>query len=67
MRTDSLYIWNTDIRVSQALSMSIVFLCLVLLIVKIVRYKKNPQPIEGVDFFPEGSRIPKKERNKVTD
>ncbi|HHU84274.1 MAG TPA: prolipoprotein diacylglyceryl transferase [Clostridiales bacterium] len=67
MRTDSLYIWNTDIRVSQALSMSIVFLCLVLLIVKIVRYKKNPQPIEGVDFFPEGSRMPKKERNKVTD
>lgn len=62
-RTDSLYIGSTDIRVSQALSMSIVFVCAVLLVYNLVRYKKNPKPVEGVDFFPEGSRIPKKERS----
>ena len=58
-RTDSLYIWNTDIRVSQALSVSIVIFCLVLLVYNLIKVKKNPRPIEGVDFFPEGSRVPK--------
>ena len=61
-RTDSLYIGSTDIRVSQALSFSIVFLCAVLLVYNLIKYKKNHKPIEGVDFFPEGSRIPKKEK-----
>lgn len=52
LRTDSLYIGSTDIRVSQVLSMAIVLVCAVLLVVKLVMYHKNPKPIEGVDFFP---------------
>ena len=52
MRTDSLFIGNTGIRVSQALSFAIVFVCGILLIIKLIKYTKNPQPIEGVDFFP---------------
>lgn len=52
LRTDSLYIGSTDIRVSQALSICIVAVCTVVLIVKLMKLRKNPQPIEGVDFFP---------------
>ena len=52
MRTDSLFIGNTGIRVSQALSFAIVLVCGTLLIIKLIKYTKNPQPIEGVDFFP---------------
>lgn len=52
MRTDSLFIGNTGIRVSQALSFAIVFVCGILLIIKLIKYTKNPQPIEGVDVFP---------------
>ena len=51
MRTDSLYIGNTGIRVSQALSFAIVFVCGILLVINLVRFTKNPKPIEGVDFY----------------
>jgi prolipoprotein diacylglyceryltransferase len=61
-RTDSLYIGNTDLRVSQVLSLIIVVVCLILLIVNLIRVKKNPKPIEGVDFFPEGSAKMLKEK-----
>jgi prolipoprotein diacylglyceryltransferase len=53
LRTDSLYIGSTDIRVSQALSLMIVAVCLVAMIVKLLKFRKNPQPIEGVDYFPK--------------
>ena len=52
LRTDSLYIGSTDIRVSQVLSLAIVFVCLIVLIVKLISVKKNPRPIEGIDYFP---------------
>ncbi len=52
MRTDSLFIGNTGIRVSQALSFGIVLICGTLLVIKLIKYIKNPQPIEGVDFYP---------------
>ncbi len=52
MRTDSLFIGNTGIRASQALSFAIVLVCGVLLVIKLIKYTKNPQPIEGVDFYP---------------
>ncbi len=52
MRTDSLFIGNTGIRVSQVLSFAIVLVCGVLLVIKLIKYTKNPQPIEGVDFYP---------------
>lgn len=66
LRTDSLYIANTTIRVSQLLSAVVVVVFLVLLIVLLIKNKKNPKPIEGVDFFPEGSRIPKNESTSET-
>ncbi len=55
MRSDSLYIANTSIRVSQALSAALMLVCLVLLIVLYVRFSKHPKPIEGIDFFPPKS------------
>ena len=52
MRSDSLYIANTSIRVSQALSAALMLVSLVLLYVK---FSKHPKPIEGIDFFPPKS------------
>lgn len=53
LRTDSLYIGSTTIRVSQLLSAVLMLICLVLLIALTVKYTKHPQPIDGVDFFLE--------------
>lgn len=52
MRTDSLYIGGTSLRASQLLSGLIVLVCGTLLVVKLIKYTKNPKPIEGVDYFP---------------
>ncbi len=52
LRTDSLYIGSSNIRVSQALSLALVVVCAVILIVKLISHRKNPKPIEGIDFFP---------------
>lgn len=64
LRTDSLYIGNTDLRVSQLLSIAIVAVCVVLLVINLIKVKKNPKPIEGVDFFPEGSAKTLKEKKE---
>lgn len=53
LRTDSLYIGDTNIRISQLLSLILVVVCGTLLIVFTVKYTKNPKPIEGVDYFNE--------------
>lgn len=53
LRTDSLYIPGTEIRTSQALSAVLVVACTVILVVLVIKYKKNPKPIDGVDFFME--------------
>lgn len=58
LRTDSLYIANTDIRVSQLLSILIVAVSLVALIKFTVKYKKNPKPIDGIDYFSDKSVVP---------
>ncbi len=52
LRTDSLYIGSTDLRVSQVLSIAIVVVCAVVLVVKLISSFKNPKPVEGVDCFP---------------
>lgn len=52
MRTDSLYVGSTTIRVSQLLSMGIMLVCGAMLILLLAKYTKNPKPIEGVDYFP---------------
>lgn len=54
-RTDSLYIANSNIRVSQLLSAVLVAICVALYIYFTVKYTKNPKPIEGVDFFPDNA------------
>ncbi len=65
LRTDSLYIAGTTIRVSQALSAALVIVCAVLLIVLLRKYTKNPQPIDGIDFFLEEELKAKaEEKNK---
>ena len=53
LRTDSLYIAGTTIRVSQALSAAIAIVCAILLVVLLIKFTKNPKPIDGVDFFLE--------------
>lgn len=52
LRTDSLFIGNTNLRVSQLLSIVLAAVCFILLVVLIAKYKKNPKPIEGIDYFP---------------
>lgn len=67
LRTDSLYIGDTTIRVSQLLSVAVVLVFTVTLCVLLRKFIKNPKPIEGIDYFPEGSRVPKKEKNNSAE
>ena len=53
LRTDSLYIGNTNIRVSQLLSVVLVVVCGILLTIFYIKYTLHPKPIEGVDYFKE--------------
>ncbi|HBL41057.1 MAG TPA: prolipoprotein diacylglyceryl transferase [Ruminococcaceae bacterium] len=64
-RTDSLYIGSTSLRVSQLLSMVVVAVFLTLLIIKLIQTKKHPQPIEGVDFFPEEEKKDEKSKKNA--
>jgi phosphatidylglycerol:prolipoprotein diacylglycerol transferase len=43
VRTDSLYLAATNIRVSQALSLGLVLCCTLLMIAKFIDLKKNPK------------------------
>ena len=61
LRSDSLYIGNSSIRVSQLLSAVLMLVCLVLLIALYIKFTKHPKPIEGVDFFPPKSEKELKE------
>lgn len=53
LRTDSLYIGHTSLRVSQLISICLATVCFILLTALLVKYTKNPKPIEGIDYFPE--------------
>jgi phosphatidylglycerol:prolipoprotein diacylglycerol transferase len=53
LRTDSLFIGDTSIRVSQVVSGALCLVCLVLLVACKLRFKRHPKPIEGIDYFPE--------------
>lgn len=53
LRTDSLYIAGTTLRISQVLSASLALVCAVLLVILLVKYTKHPKPIDGVDYFSE--------------
>lgn len=65
LRTDSLYIGNTDLRVSQVLSIAIVVVCVVILVVKLLSLRKKPVLIEGIDYFPaDEKQVKKSKKNK---
>lgn len=56
MRTDSLYIGNTNIRVSQALSALVVVIAVASLIVNFIRLKKGTLPLGArLDYVPVAS------------
>lgn len=61
LRTDSLYISGTTIRVSQVLSAALVVVCAILLVLLLRKHKKNPKPIDGIDFFLEDELKAQKE------
>ncbi len=68
LRTDSLYIGNTGLRVSQVLSIVIVVVCLAILAIKLVKLRKNPVLIEGVDYFPaDEKQVEKGKKNEKTE
>ena len=52
LRTDSLYIGSTSLRVSQVLSLVLALACLAILIIKLVQVKKNPVPYTPVEELP---------------
>lgn len=52
LRTDSLYIGSTSLRVSQVLSLVLALACLAILIIKLVQLKKNPVPYTPVEELP---------------
>ncbi len=64
-RTDSLYIGNTTLRVSQVLSFAVAMAFLAVLVFMLIKTKKNPKPIEGVDFFPEEKPKEKNKKSKA--
>lgn len=51
LRTDSLYIPGTALRVSQVLSGVLVVVCGALLVYFLIRAHKHPKPIEGIDYY----------------
>lgn len=67
LRTDSLYIGSTGIRTSQLLSIIIAVVSLALLIYFTRKYKKNPKPVDGVDFFLEEKLKGEKAGQKAAD
>ena len=67
LRTDSLYIGNTSLRVSQLVSICLASVCFVLLVAFLIKYTKHPKPIEGVDFFPEKTPKELEEERKAQE
>ncbi len=66
LRTDSLYIGDTTIRVSQLLSAIIVFVALICFIYFMYRYKKNNLPkalvLDDLDAMEDVNKKAKEER-----
>lgn len=52
MRTDSLIIGSTGIRVSQLLSLVLAVVCAVILIAVRVKLRGKPRYVEGIDYYP---------------
>lgn len=52
LRTDSLYIGATTLRVSQVLSFALAVVCLAILVLKLAQLHKNPVPFTPVEVLP---------------
>jgi len=52
LRLDPLFIGSSNVRVSQLLSGLLVLGCAAAFVYFTLQFKKNPKPIEGIDFFP---------------
>jgi hypothetical protein len=48
----ALVLFDTSLRVSQVLSICIVAVCSIILVAMLIKVKKHPVKIEGVDYFP---------------
>lgn len=57
LRTDSLYIANTSIRVSQLLSLVLIFVGVLILIFSIIYYNKNHKNLNKVSFATKKGKV----------
>jgi len=64
LRLDALFIGSSNIRVSQLISLLIVLGCAAAFIYFTLYFKKNPKPLEGIDFFPPRDKKDKKVKVK---
>lgn len=63
-RLDGIPVESIGLSLNQVRSISLAVVCTVLLIVLLRKYKKNPKPIEGIDYFPAEEIDKKKDENK---
>ena len=61
LRTDSLYIPGTSLRVSQLLAFAGALIALIILLTMLRKYRRHPWQVEGRDYFYDS------ERNRQTD
>lgn len=66
-RTDSLYIGDTTLRVSQLLSAVLVLVCLAILIYKLIQLKKHPVPYSPVETPPEKTETDGVQKEKKSE
>jgi phosphatidylglycerol:prolipoprotein diacylglycerol transferase len=67
LRLDSLYIGGSNVRVSQLLSGILVLGCLAALVYFMLKFTKNPKPIEGIDFFAEEDTAPMEDESSLEE
>lgn len=65
LRTDSLYFAGTDIRVSQALAAVGAVAAFAALIILEIKFRKNPKPVEGQDYYIEPEPFFKFEKKRA--
>jgi len=53
LRLDALFIGNSNIRISQLLSLLLVLGCGAAFVYFTLHFRKHPKPLEGVDYFPD--------------
>lgn len=67
LRSDSLYIGSSNLRVSQLLSIILVAACFIPLVTLFIKYSRHPKPIEGIDYFPPKTEKELEEERKKAE